>query len=434
VRAAAKLLDPERPDGRAVEPLAAALRDARPTPGERAELATLLGRTGAPRAAPVLLELTNAHDGALKLAAIDALGMLGPAGADPALLEKLDDLDPAVRLHAAVALGESGGERIRDALLARLDKGGESDRSVVLTALGGVLSRAPSDSAAAKLASSLELAAGPERDGYIVALGRDVTPRALQALASIARPSDVDDRREVATALGAQPRVPQALALAQGLLADPDATVRAQAAWTLGALGDPAAAALLEPVASGPDLDPAVNATAAMARIAARAGSPQLAQRLLCPRVADARPYVRANALAGLALAGARCEGGAAERRALLEDASEVVRAAAALALARSPSAEDRRALDRCASTDLSGAVVHRCKAAAPAGAPARTHAVEVYVVAEGGTLPHARSAYTLETADGLLHVGTTDRRGAVFDPASPEGEISLRRSSALVR
>ena len=36
--------------------------------------------------------------------------------------------------------------------------------------------------------------------------------------------------------------------------------------------------------------------------------------------------------------------------------------------------------------------------------------------------------------SDGTLHVGTTDRRGAVFDPIAPEGDISLRRPSALAR
>ena len=48
LRAALGMLDPTRPDGRAVEPLADALRDARLTAPERARLATLLGRTGLP--------------------------------------------------------------------------------------------------------------------------------------------------------------------------------------------------------------------------------------------------------------------------------------------------------------------------------------------------------------------------------------------------
>ncbi len=46
IGAATALLDPLHPDGRAVEPLAAALRDSRPSPAQRARIATLLGRTG----------------------------------------------------------------------------------------------------------------------------------------------------------------------------------------------------------------------------------------------------------------------------------------------------------------------------------------------------------------------------------------------------
>jgi hypothetical protein len=30
--------------------------------------------------------------------------------------------------------------------------------------------------------------------------------------------------------------------------------------------------------------------------------------------------------------------------------------------------------------------------------------------------------------ADGLVRAGNTDRRGAVFDPAAPEGDVTLRR------
>jgi HEAT repeat protein len=51
LRAANALLDPARPDGRAVEPLAATLKSPRTSPRERVQVATLLGRTGAPRAA-----------------------------------------------------------------------------------------------------------------------------------------------------------------------------------------------------------------------------------------------------------------------------------------------------------------------------------------------------------------------------------------------
>src|SRR6202044_2200858 len=71
--AAENLLDPAHPDGRAVEPLSSALRDPLLTASERARTASLLGRTGAPRAAPALETLLSAKDPELRLAALDAL-------------------------------------------------------------------------------------------------------------------------------------------------------------------------------------------------------------------------------------------------------------------------------------------------------------------------------------------------------------------------
>ena len=109
--AAAALLDPRRPDGRAVEPLAAALRDPRPAPPQRARMAMLLGRTGAARAAPLLVELARAQDASLRLAAIDALAVLGPSddpAAEDALLRALAASDAVLRLHAALALAQAG--------------------------------------------------------------------------------------------------------------------------------------------------------------------------------------------------------------------------------------------------------------------------------------------------------------------------------------
>jgi hypothetical protein len=57
-----------------------------------------------------------------------------------------------------------------------------------------------------------------------------------------------------------------------------------------------------------------------------------------------------------------------------------------------------------------------------------------VYVIADGAAAPRPASAYAILLADGTLHVGTTDRRGAVFDPTAPEGELTLRKPAALSR
>jgi HEAT repeat protein len=426
------LLDPNHPDGRAVEPLTAALRDARLTPSERAKIAMLLGRTGAPRAAPVLTGLLGAHDPVLRLTAIDALGLLGPAGADDALLQQLSDSDAAVRLHAAVALGDAGGVKARDSLVTRLDAGDELDRPALLTALGGILARAPSSQAMRRLERALELAAGPERDALIIALGRAASPAESSALTALARSQDADDRRTVATVLATHPNHAEVTRFLTSMLSDPDADVRAEAAWGLGEVGSAPEIGALEALATSVDVSVAADAAAAIGRIAARVHASTLATRALCPRLSDRRPLVRANALTGLGLAGARCGDGAVERSMLANDV-DVVRAAAALAVTRpKPTPEDTKALERCAANDRSGAVALRCRSAAPPRPVAAMHAVEVYVVRDVTGGPRPRADYALEFADGLLRAGRADRRGAVFDPAAPAGSLELRRIPSL--
>jgi len=438
--AAAALLDPHRPDGRAVEPLAAALRDPRPASAQRAKMATLLGRTGAARAAPLLVELARAQDAALRLAAIDALATLGPAedpGSEDALLEVLASSDAMLRLHAALALAQAGRERAREVLLARLDGGDEVDRAAVLVALGGVLARVPTDAAIRRLTSALELAAGPERDSILDAVGQAPSPAAVAAVVSLARGAEPGDRREATAVLAAHPGDLAAQAAARLLLVDGDANVRGQAAWTLGTIGDATDAPRLLALVHSSDLDTATNATGSIGRIASRAHAPDLAAQVLCPLGTEPRASVRANALVGLGLAGARCGDGAAERRALGEDPSEEVRAAAARAMTSAkapgaPSAEDARVLDLCARTDPSGAVAARCRnAAEPPGA---SHPLLVYLVPDGAASPRPGSSFALLMPDGLLHLGASDRRGAVFDPAAPEGRITLQPATALQR
>lgn len=435
--AAFALLDPREPDGRAVEPLAAALRDRRPSNEERARFAEALGRTGAPRAARILADLVNVRDVRLRLAAIDALGSLQSGEADDALIAALASPDAEVRLHSATSLAEAGDARARDALLDLLGRGDEVDRASVLTAIGGILSRFPSDTAVARLSSDFDLAAGPERDALIEAMGRAPTNLAARALARIAHSGEPLDRRETAilcTAQAGGPGRAVAVEIVHSLLEDPDCRVRAQAAWSLGTLGNVSDIAPLLRLARSTDGDEAANAAAAIGRIAARASTeasgrarerPSTGDPGLCALVGDARPFVRANAFAGLALAGARCTGGSIERAALLDDPSEDVRAAAALAVAVRQTADDVRALDRCAHVDTSGAVASRC-ATPGATIPSSTRSVLVYVVPAGSDAPRPDSPYALLTADGLLRVGKTDRRGAVFDAAAPEGTLKL--------
>lgn len=445
LQAAGMLLDPDKPDGRVVEPLVAALRDPRLATVERAEVATLLGRTGAARAATSLVSLASAKDRTLRVAAIDALGVLGPTqdaatenARDDALVPLLADTDSGLRLHAAIALSRAGGAKASGALFDQLGASDETDRAAILTALAGILSRNATDASMHRLEHELDLSAGADRDALLVAMGRAKNALAMTSLLRASKSEFVEDRRTVATVLPA--RAPaDAAPLASALLADADASVRAQAAWALGSFGDASVAPALVKLAQSGDMDSSIDATAALGRVAARAGAQSKADAAawLCPFVENAHPYVRTNALAGLALSGARCGDGAKERRLLLDDDNDVVRYAAARAIRKSTATvldpEDARALDTCATGDRSGNVARACHAPLTERA-ASSAPLLVYVVAEDGTTPVAKSAYAIVLSSGLVHVGTTDRRGAVFDPVTPAGDVTLDRPSATRR
>jgi len=428
--AARVLIDPSHPDGRAVEPLVAVTESSKLTPAERILVIDLLGRTGARRAAPLLQGLVGSRDPAVKLAALDALASLGPAGADASLLALVPDPDPVIRLHAALALSASGGEVARDGLLTLLTTGTGVDRATALTALGGVLTRAPSDRACRLLQAELDLATGAERDATLLALG---SAAPLHTLTELVRLGDADDRRTLTTALAARDDARPAL---RALLSDADAGVRAEAAWSLGSRAGADAVEALLGVArrksSTSDDDAAVDASGAIARIAGRTHA-EAATAGLCELARDARALVRANALTGLSLARARCGDGSTERAAL-SDASDRARSAAARAIGSSPRSDaEKEALARCAATDRSGAVADVCAHPpdAPTGAPRPTLA---YVETAPRSDPRPLAHYLVELADGVLRAGTTDRRGAFFDPLAPDGALKLHAAVSFDR
>jgi HEAT repeat protein len=210
------------------------------------------------------------------------------------------------------------------------------------------------------------------------------------------------------------------------LLGDADSSVRAEAAWALGGSGGAVAIPDLERLASDRRESDSVatNAAGALARIAAGTRtSPAIPS--LCRLLRDPRPHVRANSLAGLALAGVRCGAGDDERSAL-GDASPLVRAAAATAITTTlREGDDKAALLRCASSDRSPDVADRCTRHPPPPAKSREHVVLVYVEAPRDE-PRARAPYVVQLADGLVRAGLADRRGAFIEPLAPEGTLHL--------
>ncbi|MBK7399113.1 MAG: HEAT repeat domain-containing protein [Myxococcales bacterium] len=436
--ATAKLLDPELPDGRAVEPLLAALEVAL-SPEDRAEIAVLLGRTGADRVVPVLAGLTGSKDEKLRLAAIDALGAVGVATAGPTLLGLLGDPSGVIRLRAGLALGRAGGADSLTKAIDRLVQGTEVDRLAVILAISQMMER-HGDAAAVNLTKKVLNQPVPERDLLVVAVGRSrLDSGASAVLAGLLVGADADLRRAVAMALGARVDDPTAAAPLLALAKDADATVRAQAAWSIGAALDVGALATLEALAKDPVSSVATNAAGGLGRLLARGKSaPTTTSASLCAALDDERALVRANALGALRLLASAgrpslCGDGARVHKILAEDSSDVARAIAARLLATQVSgatpeaaAKARASLDRCALTDPSGAVASACRAPVRPIKPGTT-ALVVFVAPDDGGTPVPRAPYVLERPDGLLHVGVSDRRAAIVELRLPKGIVRLR-------
>lgn len=435
IRAASALLDPARADGRAVDPASAALVDPGAAADEKIELVKLLGRTGSERATRVLLPLAKTKSLPLRLAVLEALGTLrvGSPAVDAALLDALGDDAAEVRLRAATALARTAGPKAASELLSRLTVAAEQDRGAIGIALSGALGRSSDASLAGRVEASLGSAPDAARDALLEGLGRMRGPVAGRALEKLAAGA-IDDRRKVAEALAGHP---EALAALRKLAADADPGVRANAVWSLGAVGKRDAIAQAAGLLKDPDAAVAGNAAAAVGRIAAREGDAALA-KALCAALSDPRAYVRANALSGMSLAGTRCEGVTA-RDLLARDPAEPVRIAAAdyLGRARERAGDkadpaDKRSLARCAGEDRNATVALRC--AKPLPLPAQTDDVGVFVIPDGGSAPLPRAPFALVRADGLIRLGTTDRRGEVFELAAPRGAIRLAVPAPLVR
>jgi HEAT repeat protein len=307
----------------------------------------------------------------------------------------------------------------------------EVDRAALLTAVGGMMARLPSAEAVEKLEAGLRLSVGPARDAFIEAIGRAPIAAAVAALERAIRSQEPFDRRAAASMLSAHTRDARALALARSLLGDADASVRSQAAWSLGTIGDTSDLGRLEPLTSASDVEVAVDSIAAIGRIAAREHAS--AAQWLCPILVHGSAFARINALAGLANGQTRCPRGELERKQLVEDPDEEVRSAAARTvayLASPPDTHDRHdpndtaALDRCARSDASAAVAARCRARSTASA--QTGPLLVYVVPDGSNEPRPDAFYGIVWADGWLRLGRADRRGAFFDPVAPKGAARL--------
>lgn len=441
---ATALLDPTDPDGRVIDLARVRLEDPALHVGERAALVRMLGRTGTPRAVALLLSLVPAGGSvrdasALRAGVFEALGDLGFASAEgeAALLAGLSHSSERVRVAAARALGRVGAERAALELVVRLTSAAEEDREALGLALSGALARSSEDALQRPLESALRAVTGRGRDAILEGLGRSPAVWSGAMLEALAASADPDDRRKVAEGLALRS---SGVRLATRLLSDPDAGVRANAAWSLVGIADEPSMIELRRAATDVDAAVAGNAVTALASAALRTGRGASEGAFLCSLLDSPRAYVVRAALRGLTRFGGSCEGGWG-RRLLATSRSATVREAAAEWLATTnrdgnpvPAESEERRLDRlalvrCAEEERDSRVARRCEGSAGSlreSLAAGGRDVHVFVVPDGGDVPGARAPFALLLPSGDLRLGRADRRGVVFVRSAPVGEIAL--------
>jgi HEAT repeat protein len=432
ISATTLLLDPENPDGRAVEPISALLTDPKVSLEDRILLAQLLGRTGSARASKVLMALSLSPDPRLRSASIASLGQIGAAGQEAFLLSLLDDDKSEVRLAAALSLSKVASGALAPELFRRLTSASEQDRGSIGIALSGAMARSLDDALVSRVRTAIEQVGDANRDVMIEGLGRMGTPAAYALLDQLSRSAYADDRRKVAEALGAKGG---RLDVLRRLALDSDPSVQANAVWAIGQVGDSSDTVLLKSLFAHRDTAVAGNAVAAVGLLMTRGQSSD--ESSLCKALEDTRAYVRANAAASLQATKRRCGDGSTERTVLLSDGSSMVREHAARLIRNVVSSDagaDMRVLRRCMYDDRSGAVARMCSDRPLAERAAGVEPLLVFVVPEAKNEPQPRASFSLILASGQIRMGVADRRGAVFEPKASKGEVSLGVPVSLAR
>ncbi len=425
LRAVTRMLDSASREGRAVEPLRQALHAAHSTE-ERIAAIGALGRTRDPRATVELVPLLGVDvPSSIRLASVQALARVPGERRDRALVALLTERGPAVRGAAAWALREGFGQAGFSELIHLYEGPGTVDRELVGLALGGVRVSKVRNPHTSRIQHLLRGETRARRDSLLEALfweGSAVSSKLALSRAVSRSPADRMKVAELAE------RLPGSRELLRRLmLSDPSVAVRANAAWSLGAVGAARDIPDLLRLVRGRAGIVSGNAVAAIGRIAARHGVES--GPLLCPLLSHAVPQVRVNALAGLRDVGAGC-GVSEELTALHQDPSRFVRSAAATLIAdRGGSIEPNRlrALVGCAEQDTHGDVASACLAEPrPGVAAGEPDELLVFVVPPGREQPVPGAAYAIMLPSGYIRAGVADRRGAVLVTLRGTGMVRL--------
>ncbi len=372
-----------------------------------------LGGIGDARAVPALLAAIKDGPEPLQQAAADALSYIGDPGSATLLGKLADDLRGPGRHHAVRAWGAVLRDRPEPRTRARLEELARTAPAPVAIAAIGALA-AMGDAAAAPTLIALVGAATPERQRAAAwALGELGVAAAVPVLVAALASSD--------------DRVASAAAWALGDLAAKPA-LRAQLAQVAG----PA----LRRLARRGSWATAIDATATLGRARIADGAGDLATLVFhrSPLIrANAAWSLGALAGSGTTLP---ADAIAALTRAVGEDPSAIVRVSAVRALAAVPArpAPATAAIRTAADADRAEPV-RTAATSALAGRPATPARNEwrVFYVVDAATTDKLvrEEPYVLIGADGLIWATYTDLRGMVVSEHFPAGDAALHPGSS---
>jgi len=429
-----RALRPENENGHAFDVLLAQLHHAQTAAIEKPPLVHLLGKTGSLRATDMLATLLQHPALPIKLAALDALLTARPtAPTDALLVVALDDENSFVRAQAATTLAHVATRGATSALLRQIRDLDERDVPTLARAVAGALGRNPSATLGSLAAEMVPKQPGLMQDALLEGIARAGAPGpdSHRVLVGAARSLVVADRRKAAEVLVLLPSFHDELLR---LARDPDASVRANAVWSLGRSAQPADTALLVRLTADASSGVAANALQSLGFLAQRAPVVRrTAAQVLCATLLHPVAHQRTAALAGLRLMAARCLAsssgtprGQLEQQLLTLDSSVEVRHMALLLLLAVPVVSDARALVRCAYEESFLPLAEACARRRVPLSSLPTEPVSVVVTDRETEQARPEVPYALRRADGLLRHGVSDRRGTLFEPFAPTGAVAL--------
>ena len=369
----------------------------------------LLGRTQSTRAVATLRQVAfDAYaDEQTVSAAVVGLGHIGPGALTADLMTLIQH--PS-KLVAQTTMGQFYAHGSNDSprqFLEYADR--DSTRRLMrLVALGGILAHSSDEGLWPLFDSVFARATGAEQDALLDGISRNASEGAQARVLQWVNFGNTPTRRKIAESIG---DTGIAIRAVTSLLDDPQASVRAHAAWSAGRLGILPLRKVLVSALSDRSRLVRSNALASLGRLGAQDG--QSIREYACPRLEGSDPETQEVALAALLRAHQRCSSDAETVVLLSARGPSQRRLAAALIRATRRSADDY-AIALCNGFETNASVRDACVGQSAEEQPLNSALPSIIEVVPSGPFAAVPNVeFAVECESGLLRFGVTDRRGA---------------------